>query len=303
MGILKVMKKLLTNICLHCKMNIQGDEIMSNALALFEEKQIRKTWKDEKWYFSVIDVIYALTDSTKPRDYWYRLKQRASEEEKIELSTICRQLKLIATDGKMYKTDCADTEGILRIIQSIPSPKAEPFKRWLAKVGSERIEEINNPELAMDRMKRIYEQKGYSKAWIEQRERGITTRHNLTDEWQERGVNTQKDYAILTNEIYKSGFGFSAKEYKMIKGLHESQNLRDSMTNIELALMNLGEVAAVEIHKKNDSQGIQELKQDVNKAGRVFNKAKVELEKELERPIVTTENHLNLTDKKYIEQK
>lgn len=159
MGILKVMKKLLTNICLCCKMNTQGDEIMSNALALFEEKQIRKTWKDEKWYFSVIDVIYALTDSTKPRDYWYRLKQRASEEEKIELSTICRQLKLIATDGKMYKTDCADTEGILRIIQSIPSPKAEPFKRWLAKVGSERIEEINNPELAMDRMKKIYEKK------------------------------------------------------------------------------------------------------------------------------------------------
>lgn len=158
---------------------------MDNRLALFEEKEIRKTWKDKKWYFSVVDVVYALTDSVNPRDYWYKLKKRANEEEQIELSTICRQLKLESTDGKKYNTDCADTEGILRIIQSIPSPKAEPFKRWLAKVGSERIEEINNPELAMDRMKQIYEKKGYSKSWIEQRERGITTRHNLTDEWKE----------------------------------------------------------------------------------------------------------------------
>lgn len=275
---------------------------MKNALALFEEKQIRKTWKDDQWYFSVVDVIYSLTDSTKPRDYWYRLKQRANEEEKIELSTICRQLKLVSADGKMYKTDCADTEGILRIIQSIPSPKAEPFKRWLARVGSERIDEINNPELAMDRMKKIYEQKGYDKSWIEQRERGITTRHNLTDEWRERGAKNGKDYAILTNEIYQSGFGFSAKEYKSIKNLHESQNLRDSMTNIELALTNLGEAAAVEIHKKNDSYGISELKSDVNKAGKVLNKAKSELEKELERPIVTSENYLDLTNKRYIEQ-
>ena len=160
------------------------------------------------------------------------------------------------TRGGYQKINCADTEGILRIIQSIPSPKAEPFKRWLAKVGSERIEEINNPELAMDRMKQIYEKKGYSKSWIEQRERGITTRHNLTDEWKERGANIGKDYAILTNEIYKSGFGLTAKEYKNIKGIHESQNLRDSMTNIELALTNLGEATAVEFHRKNNSQGI-----------------------------------------------
>ncbi len=233
---------------------------MDNKLALFEEKTIRKTWEDGKWYFSVIDVIYALTDSVKPRDYWYRLKQRVSAEERIELSTICRQLKLKSKDDKNYKTDCADTEGILRIIQSIPSLKAEPFKRWLARVGSERIDEINNPELAMDRMKNLYEKKGYSKSWIEQRERGITTRHNLTDEWSERGAKVGRDYAILTNEIYKSGFGLSAKEYKSIKGLHESQNLRDSMTNIELALTNLGEAAAVEIHKENNSLGMNELK-------------------------------------------
>ena len=269
---------------------------MNNKLALFEEKQIRKTWKNEKWYFSVVDVIYALTESSKPRDYWYRLKQRASIEEQVELSTICRQLKLESNDGKKYSTDCADTEGILRIIQSIPSPKAEPFKRWLAKVGSERIEEINNPELAMDRMKQIYERKGYSKSWIEQRERGITTRHNLTDEWKERGANTRKDYAILTNEIYKSGFGFSSKEYKEIKGLDESQNLRDSMTNLELALTNLGEATAVEFHKRNNSIGLSELKNDVKDAGKVINKAKSEIETRLERPVVTSENYLDLTN-------
>ena len=144
---------------------------MNNKLALFEEKEIRRTWEEGKWYFSVVDVVLALTDSKDPRDYWYRLKQRVSEEEKVQLSTICRQLKLESTDGKKYKTDCADTEGILRIIQSIPSPKADPFKRWLAKVGSERIEEIQNPELAMDRMKELYEKKGYSKSWINMRER------------------------------------------------------------------------------------------------------------------------------------
>ena len=170
------------------------------------------------------------------------------------------QLKLKSIDGKKYKTDCADKEGILRIIQSIPSKKAEPFKRWLAKVGSERIEEIQNPELAMDRMKELYEKKGYSKSWINMREKGIATRHNLTDEWKERGISKGIEYAILTNEIYKSGCGVTAKEYKDIKGLHESENLRDSMTNIEIALTNLGEATAVEFHKKNDSKGLKELK-------------------------------------------
>ncbi|MDD3341595.1 MAG: Bro-N domain-containing protein [Bacilli bacterium] len=270
---------------------------MDNKLALFEEKEIRKIWKEDKWFFSIIDVILILTNSLNPRDYWYKLKNRVNEEEQIELSTICRRLKLIANDGKSRLTDCADTEGILRIIQSIPSPKAEPFKRWLAQVGSERIEEINNPELAMDRMKKLYEKKGYSKSWVEQRERGITTRHNLTDEWKERGVKIGKDYAILTNEIYKSEFGFSAKEYKNIKGLHESKNLRDSMTNIELALTNLGEATAVEFHKKNNSQGLKHLKEDMNKSGTVLNKAKKEIEKELKRPLVTSENYIELTKK------
>lgn len=275
---------------------------MNNKLALFEEKQIRKTWDDDKWYFSIEDVVYALTDSKDPKQYINKLRQR-DEQLSQGWVQIVHTLKMDTRGGKQ-KINCADTEGILRIIQSIPSPKAEPFKRWLAKVGSERIEEINNPELAMDRMKQIYKEKGYSKAWIEQRERGIATRHNLTDEWKERGANTSKDYAILTNEIYKTGFGYDALEYKNIKGLHESQNLRDSMTNIELALTNLGEAAAVEFHQNNNSIGLDELKSDVNKAGKVLNKAKNEIELELKRPVVTSLNYIDLTvNKDLIENK
>lgn len=272
---------------------------MNTKLALFEEKEIRKTWENNKWYFSIVDVVYALTDSSDPKQYVKKLKLRD-----IEISnnwgTICTLLEMVALDGKKRRIQMADTEGILRIIQSIPSPKAEPFKRWLAKVGSERIEEINNPELAMDRMKQIYENKGYSKSWIEQRERGIITRHNLTDEWKERGAEIGRDYAILTNEIYRAGFGFNAKEYKSVKGLHESQNLRDSMTNIELALTNLGEATAVEFHQKNNSIGMKQLKKDMIKAGNVLNKAKKEIENELERPIVTPKNHIDLTNNKKV---
>lgn len=266
---------------------------MNNKLALFEEKEIRKTWEEDKWYFSIEDVVYALTDSKDPKQYINKLRKR---DELLSQGwvQIVHTLKM-ETNGGKQRINCADTEGILRIIQSIPSPKAEPFKRWLARIGSERIEEINNPELAMDRMKQIYEKKGYSKSWIEQRERGIITRHNLTDEWRERGAKIGKDYAILTNEIYKSGFGFSAKEYKNIKGLSESKNLRDSMSNIELALTNLGEASAVEFHQKNNSQGLKELKNDMTKAGKVLNKAKIEIEKELERPVVTSENYIELT--------
>ena len=270
---------------------------MNNKLALFEEKEIRRTWEKGKWYFSVVDVVFALTDSKNPRRYWSDLKIKLRDEGyDIQSYEKIVQLKLESTDGKKYKTDCADTEGILRIIQSIPSKKAEPFKRWLAKVGSERIEEIQNPELAMDRMKELYEKKGYSKSWINMRERGIATRHNLTDEWKERGISKGIEYAILTNEIYKSGFGVTAKEYKDIKGLHESQNLRDSMTNIELALTNLGEATAVEFHKKNDSKGLKKLKNDMSEAGNVINSAKKEIERKLERPIVTSDNYIELTE-------
>jgi len=268
--------------------------MVNNKLAIFEEKQIRKTWINDKWYFSIEDVVYVLTDSIDPKKKIKKIKLR-DVEIKNNWGTICTPLEMIAKDGKKRKIQMADTEGLLRIIQSIPSPKAEPFKRWLARIGSERIEEINNPELAMDRMKQLYEKKGYSKSWIEQREKGIITRHNLTDEWKERGAKAGRDYAILTNEIYKTGFGLSAKEYKQVKRLHESQNLRDSMSNIELALTNLGEAAAVEFHKKNDSIGINELKTDVKKAGNVLNKAKQEIEKELERPVVTSDNYIELT--------
>ena len=267
---------------------------MNNKLALFEEKEIRRTYQEGKWYFSVVDVVFALTNSKDPKQYINKLRKRDETLNKGWVQ-IVHPLKLDTNGGKQ-SINCADTEGILRIIQSIPSKKAEPFKRWLAKVGSERIEEIQNPELAMDRMKELYEKKGYSKSWINMRERGIATRHNLTDEWKERGINKGIEYAILTNEIYKSGFGVTAKEYKDIKGLHESENLRDSMTNIELALTNLGEATAVEFHKKNDSKGLKELKNDMSEAGNVINSAKKEIERKLERPIVTSDNYIELTE-------
>ena len=267
---------------------------MNNKLALFEEKEIRRTYQEGKWYFSVVDVVFALTNSKDPKQYINKLRKRDETLNKGWVQ-IVHPLKLDTNGGKQ-SINCADTEGILRIIQSIPSKKAEPFKRWLAKVGSERIEEIQNPELAMDRMKELYEKKGYSKSWINMRERGIATRHNLTDEWKERGISKGIEYAILTNEIYKSGFGVTAKEYKDIKGLHESENLRDSMTNIELALTNLGEATAVEFHKKNDSKGLKELKNDMSEAGTVINSAKKEIERKLERPIVTSDNYIELTE-------
>lgn len=267
---------------------------MNNNLALFEEKEIRRTYQEGKWYFSVVDVVFALTNSKDPKQYINKLRKRDETLNKGWVQ-IVHPLKLDTNGGKQ-SINCADTEGILRIIQSIPSPKAEPFKRWLAKVGSERIEEIQNPELAMDRMKELYEKKGYSKSWINMRERGIATRHNLTDEWKERGISKGIEYAILTNEIYKSGFGVTAKEYKDIKGLHESENLRDSMTNIELALTNLGEATAVEFHKKNDSKDLNELKNDMSEAGNVISSAKKEIERKLERPIVTSDNYIELTE-------
>ena len=268
-----------------------------NKIALFEEKAIRKIWdKDnEKWLFSVVDVIAALTNSDNPAVYWRVLKKRLKDEGS-ETVTFCNGLKMRAPDGKMRLTDVADTEGILRIIESIPSPKAEPFKRWLAKVGSERIAEISNPELAAKRMRSLYEQKGYPKSWIEQRERGIATRHRLTSEWDKRGANTKKDYAILTNEIYKQGFGLNAKEYKEYKNLSKDQNLRDSMTNMELALTNLGETTATELHQKNNSRGMKVLQKDAKDAGSVTKTAREAAEKLLNSPVVTQRNYLDISN-------
>ncbi len=233
---------------------------MSN-IKLFESNLIRSIWSedDQIWYFSVVDVVAALTDSQNPRDYWYRIKQR-EKISGIELSTICRQFKLEASDGKLRETDCSNAEGLLRIIQSVPSPKAEPFKRWLAKVGYERLEEIENPELAAARMRELYKAKGYSDEWIEKRVRGIAIRDELTNEWKKRGVKEQREYSILTAEISQATFGMTPAEYKEFKSLAKpTDNLRDHMNDLELIFSMLGEAATTEITKTQDAQGFDKV--------------------------------------------
>ena len=217
-----------------------------NHIVVFNDRSIRRVFVDDLWWFSVIDVIQSLTDSINPRDYWYKMKVRVKSEDGIELSTFCRQLKLKSSDGKSYNTDCSNTENLFRIIQSIPSPKAEPFKRWLAKVGYERVKEIEDPELASHRAREIYKAKGYSDAWIEKRMRGIQIRSELTEEWKNRDVGDNKEYAILTAEISKATFGMTPSEYKQLKGLNR-QNLRDHMTDLELIFTMLGEASTTEI--------------------------------------------------------
>jgi hypothetical protein len=261
------------------------------SFALFKGKKIRKTIHQNEWYFSVIDVVETLTDSVNPRDYWFKMKIRVSEEEKLQLSTICRQLKLESSDGKRYETDCANTEGIFRIIQSIPSPKAEPFKRWLAKVGYERIQEIEDPELATKRTRMLYKLKGYSDDWIEKRMRGIAIREELTDEWKNRGANENRDYEILTAEISKATFGLTPAEYKDHKGL-KRQNLRDHMDDFELIFTMLGERSTTEIHRNENSQGVKKLKEDSKIGGKIAGNARKALEKKLNRSIVSKKNFL-----------
>ena len=195
-------------------------------MVVFGARQIRRIWHEEQWYFSIVDIVGALTDSANPRNYWNMLKARERKQSKIELSTFCVQLKLTSADGKTYKTDCVNTEAAFRIIQSIPSPKAEPFKRWLAEVGYQRVQEIENPELAQQRMRALYQEKGYPDDWIEKRVRGIAVRDELTGEWQKRGVTEQRDFAILTAEISKATFGLTPTDYKNLKGL-KRENLRD----------------------------------------------------------------------------
>ena len=252
----------------------------------------------------MVDVCGALTNSNNPRDYWYRIKKRVSDEEKAELSTICRQLKLSASDGKKYNTDCANSEGIFRIIQSIPSPKAEPFKRWLAKVGKERLDEIENPELAQARMKEIYEQKGYPKDWIDKRLRGIAIRQNLTDEWKERGIKDDLDYAILTAEISKATFGMTPGEYKKFKNLpvKSKANLRDNMDDLELIFTMLGERMTTEISKEEEPDTFDENKNVAKRGGNVAGNARKNAEKELGRSVISKKNYLGKVDKKELEQ-
>lgn len=265
---------------------------LDSKIVLFKGKQIRKRIHENEWWFSVVDVVEALTDSVNANDYWFRMKVRVKSEDKFELSTICRRLKLESSDGKKYETDCANTEGIFRIIQSIPSPKAEPFKRWLAKVGYERIQEIENPELATKRTRMLYKLKGYPDAWIEKRMRGIVIREELTDEWKQRGAQEGRDYEILTAEISKATFGVTPQEYKKLKGL-KRENLRDHMEELELIFNMLGEKSTTEIHRNENSKGVPKLKSDAKAGGDIAGGARMNLEKKLGRSIVSKQNFLS----------
>ena len=267
---------------------------MGNEIKLFEGKQVRSTWDNEKeeWYFSVVDVVAVLTDSKNPRDYWYRVKRRMSEEEKSELSTFCRQLKLTSSDGKKYETDAADMQGILRIIQSIPSPKAEPFKMWLSTVGKERIDEVIDPEQAIDRALATYLKKGYSREWINQRLQSIQVRKELTDAWQDHGVKAGKEYAILTDEVSKAWSGMTTRAYKDFKGL-KKENLRDNMTTLEIVLNMLAEATTTELTKTNNPQGLAENKQVAKRGGSIAGNARKEIEKETGKPVVTSQNAID----------
>jgi len=274
------------------------DNQATTKIAIFQEKQIRKIIHNDEWWFSVTDVILALTDSADPRDYWYRMKVRVKEDEGFESSTICRQLKLESSDGKKYETDCANTEGIFRIIQSIPSPKAEPFKKWLAKVGYERVQEIEDPELASKRMREIYRAKGYSEAWIEKRMRGIEVRETLTNEWKNRGVKEGLEYAILTAEISKATFGMTPSEYQEFKGL-KKENLRDHMNDLELIFTMLGEASTTEIAKNKDARGFVENEKAAQEGGDVAGKARKDLELKSGKKVVSEDNYLgSLKDEK-----
>ena len=271
-----------------------------NKIAIFQKKEIRKILQNGEWWFSVTDVIAALTDSNRPRVYWSAMKTRVKLDDGVELSTFCRQLKLVSSDGKKYMTDCADTEGIFRIVQSIPSPKAEPFKRWLARVGYERVQEIENPELAQKRMKAIYRAKGYDDKWIERRVRGIATRNELTDEWDKREVEGQQNYAILTAEISKATFGITPSEYKKVKGL-KRQNLRDHMDTLELLFAELGEASTIAIARVDDSIGMDENKNAAKRGGAVAGTARKQLESETGKKVVNHDNYLPKTKSKKLE--
>lgn len=268
-----------------------------NKLKLFEDKSVRTHWDEEleKWYFSVVDVISILTGSIDPQGYWRKLKQRLGVEGN-ETVTNCHGLKMLAKDGKMRLTDVADTEQLLRLIQSVPSPKAEPFKIWLAKVGGERIEETEDPELAFDRAMETYLAKGYSKEWINQRLKSIGVRKELTDEWAERGMKEGLEYAILTNELTKAWAGKDVKEYKRYKGL-KKENLRDNMSNLELVLNMLAEASTTEISKKKQPQGMAENKDIAQKGGNAAKQARLEIEKQTGEAIVSAGNAKSLLGK------
>ena len=265
------------------------DEI--TKIAIFRQKKIRRIIYKNEWWFSVIDVIEALTETPRPRKYWSDLKKKLVNEGYSEVSEKIGQLKLKAPDGKKYLTDCANTETMFRIVQSVPSPKTEPLKRWLARVGFERIQEIENPELATKRTRALYKLKGYPGGWIEKRMRGIAIREELTDEWQKRGAREQRDYEILTAEISKATFDVTPSEYKKLKKL-KRENLRDHMDDFELILTMLGERTTTEIHRIEDSKGLPKLKKDAKAGGDIAGGARKNLEKRLGRSIVSNKNYL-----------
>jgi hypothetical protein len=271
-----------------------------NAIRLFQDHRVRVLWDDkqEKWYFSIVDIIAILTESPNPRKYWSVLKTRLSKEGS-ELTTNCSQLKMQSSDGKFYKTDVADTEQLLRLIQSIPSPNAEPFKVWLAKVGYERIEETEDPELAFDRAMETYLKKGYSKNWINQRLKSIEVRKELTDEWEMRGVKKGSEYAILTDEITKAWAGFTTKEYKKFKNL-KKENLRDNMTNLELVLNMLAEATTKEISGERKPKTFIENKIIANQGGTIAGNARKEIEEKSGKKVISSLNAkaLGINEKK-----
>jgi len=264
---------------------------IDTKIAIFKGKKIRRTIFNGEWWFSVIDIIEALTGTKRPRKYWSDLKNKLIKEGYHEVSDKIGQLKIKASDGKMRDTDCSNTETIFRIIQSIPSPKAEPFKRWLAKVGYERIQEIEDPELSMKRMKLLYELKGYPKNWIEKRVRGVAVRNELTDEWKQRGAEGNRYYAILTNEIMQGTFNLTVEQYKEIKKL-DRENLRDHMTDIELILTMLGEATTTKLHRDRNSTGLPKLSRDAKDGGAVAGRTRKDIEKQSGKKVVSQGNYL-----------
>lgn len=269
------------------------------SLKLFETKRIRSVWNEEEqqWYFSVVDVVGALTDSVNPTDYLKKMRKRDAELATY-LGTNCPQVAMETETGKKRRTLAANAKGILRLIQSIPSPKAEPFKLWLADVGSRRLEEIENPELASERMRELYREKGYSEEWINLRQRGMAIRDSLTDEWKARGVREGKEYAILTAEISKATFGMNPSEYKQYKGLmRPSENLRDHMTDMELVLTMLGEASTTEIARTRDAQGMAENEKAAKDGGKIAGDARRQLEKETGRSVISKQNYKELPER------
>ncbi len=279
---------------------MNNQNIKHNKLVIFQSKKIRRIWFKDEWYYSLVDIIKVLTESINPTDYLKKLRKRDIELG-IYLGTNCPHVEMLTETEKKRTVLAGNTKDIFRLIQSIPSKNAEPFKRWLAKVGKERIDEIENPELAQERMKSLYEQKGYPKSWIDKRIRGIAVRQSLTDEWKNRGVEDGKGFAILTNEISKATFGKTVDEYKNHKNL-DRENLRDHMDDIELILTMLGEATTTRLTKERDSEGFPKLKDDAKDGGKVAGNARIDFENTLGKSVVSKNNYLDIKKKKLIEK-